>query len=64
MSITRTPSLMDGIHDGIEAAGRALLDEARLTGRPLVTFRDGKVILVDADGHPVSELPGLKEMPQ
>lgn len=51
----QTPSLMDRIHEGIEAAGRALLDEARRTGRPLATCRDGKVVLIDADGRPVTE---------
>jgi hypothetical protein len=50
MTTTPSPSLMDGIRQGIEAAGRALLDEARRTGRPLATCRDGRVVLVNADG--------------
>jgi hypothetical protein len=57
MTTSPFPSLMDGIHEGIEAAGRALLEEARRTGRPLATFRDGKVVLVDADGRPIPEQP-------
>jgi hypothetical protein len=55
---------MDGIHEGIDVAGRALIDESRRTGRPLATCRDGKVVLVDADGHPVLEARERKEVPQ
>ena len=64
MTPPTSPSLMDGIHEGIEAAGRALLEEARRTGRPLATCRDGRVVLVDADGRPISEAPESKDMSQ
>lgn len=64
MSTAQTPSLMDGIHKGIEATGRALLDEVRRTGRPLATYRDGKVVLVDADGRPISEPAKKNHIPQ
>jgi hypothetical protein len=51
------PSLMEGIKQGIEAAGQALLEDSRRTGRPLATLRGGKVVLVDADGRILSEPP-------
>ncbi|MBB4199935.1 hypothetical protein CCR94_10780 [Rhodoblastus sphagnicola] len=51
------PSLMEGIKQGIEAAGQALLEDSRRTGRPLATLREGKVVLVDADGRIMSEPP-------
>jgi hypothetical protein len=51
------PSLMEGIKQGIEAAGQALLEESRRTGRPLATCRDGQVVLVDADGRLLPEQP-------
>lgn len=54
------PSLMDGIKQGIEAAGQALLEESRRAGRPLATLRDGKVVLVDADGRVLPEPPKTK----
>jgi hypothetical protein len=51
------PSLMEGIKQGIEAAGQALLEESRRTGRPLATCRDGRVVLVDANGRLLQEPP-------
>lgn len=51
------PDLLKAIRQGIEASGQALLAEARQTGQPLVTWRDGHVVLVDADGRPLAEQP-------
>ena len=47
-------SMMDAIRQGIDASGRALLAEPRRSGQPLVTWRDGHVVLVDADGKTVT----------
>jgi len=44
---------LSAIKQGIDASGRALLAESRRSGQPLVTWRDGHVVLVDADGRPV-----------
>lgn len=49
----REPGWMERIRQGVEAAGLALLDECRRTGQPLVKWRDGKVVYVDADGRVV-----------
>ena len=54
MTESSSLKLMETIRQGIEASGRALLAEARRTGQPLVTWRDGHVVLVDADGNPVA----------
>lgn len=43
---------LDAIRRGIEASGRALLAEAHRNGQPLVTWRNGRVVLVDVDGNP------------
>lgn len=45
---------LDAIRRGVEASGLALLAEARRNGQPLVTWRDGRVVLVDVDGNPIS----------
>lgn len=58
------PSLMEGIRQGIEVVGRTLLEEARRTGHPLVTCRDGVVVLVDADGNLVPAEPEAKAASQ
>ena len=51
------PDFLDAIRQGIDASGRALLAETRRSGQPLVTWRDGHVVLVDADGNPVTQRP-------
>jgi hypothetical protein len=48
------PDFLDAIRKGIDASGRALLAETRRSGQPRVTWRDGHVVLVDADGKPVT----------
>jgi len=57
------PSLMDGIEEGIKAAGQALLEEARRTGEPLVTWRNGAVVRIDANGRQIPSPPGATERP-
>ncbi len=41
--------LITAIRQGVEASGQALLEEARRTNQPLVTWEDGRVVYVDAD---------------
>jgi len=54
MTEPSSQEFMESIRQGIEACGRDLLAEARRSGRPLVTWRDGHVVLVDADGNPMA----------
>ena len=54
MTEPSSQEFMESIRRGIEACGSDLLAEARRSGRPLVTWRDGHVVLVDADGNPVA----------
>lgn len=51
MTEPSSQEFMENIRQGIEASGRDLLAEARRSGQPLVTWRDGHVVLVDADGN-------------
>ena len=44
------PDLLNAIRQGLEVSGKALLDEARRSHQPLVTWAAGRVVLVDADG--------------
>ena len=55
MNDSPTADLLTAIRQGIEASGQTLLAEARRTGKPLVTWRDGHVVLIDGDGQSISE---------